>query len=180
MQEYEAITRLKEGDIRGLETLVHLYQRPALQAAYLTTGDYPLSEDIVQAAFLRAYKYIHRFDDTRPFGPWFLRAVVNSAHTALTSRRDLSLEAQLTESGDLLDLPTLDPNVEDLLDAADTRDEVLAALEKLSPGQRAAVVMRYYLDLSDTEVAQRLSVPPGTVRRRLHDARQRLRSLLPT
>lgn len=180
MQESEAIARLKNGDISGLETLVELYQVQALQAAYLTTGDYPLSEDIVQTAFLRAYKYIHRFDTSRPFGPWFLRAVVNSAHTALTARRDLSLEAQFDETGDLAHLPTLDPNVEELLDAAETREEILVALEMLSPGQRAAVVMRYYLELSDSEVAHRLSVPPGTVRRRLHDARRRLRSLLPT
>lgn len=180
MQENEAIARLKSGDIRGLETLVKLYQVQALQAAYLTTGDYPLSEDIVQAAFLRAYNYIHRFDTTRPFGPWFLRTVVNSALTAVSSRREVSLEANLNETGELLDLPNLDRSVEELLDAAETRDEVLSALEKLPPAQRAAVVMHYYLDLSNSEMARQLNIPPGTVRRRLHDARQRLRSLLPT
>ena len=60
------------------------------------------------------------------------------------------------------------------LEAAETRGEVLAALHELSPAQRAAVVMKYYLDVSDFEGASRLSgVPPGTVRRRLHDARQK-------
>jgi RNA polymerase sigma-70 factor (ECF subfamily) len=65
-----------------------------------------------------------------------------------------------------------------MLEAAETREEILAALEKLSPGQRAAVVMRYFLDMSSAEVSQELAVPEGTVRRRLHDARLRLRRLL--
>ena len=66
------------------------------------------------------------------------------------------------------------------LEAAETREEVLAALHKLSPAQRAAVFMKYYLDISDAEASRRLEVPPGTVRRRLHDARERLRKLLPS
>ena len=66
-----------------------------------------------------------------------------------------------------------------MLEAAETRGEVLAALRKLSPAQRAAVIMKYYLDVSDVEASRLLEVPAGTVRRRLHDARQRLRKLLP-
>jgi RNA polymerase sigma-70 factor (ECF subfamily) len=69
--------------------------------------------------------------------------------------------------------------VVDILEAAETRLEVVAALYKLSPGQRAAIVMKYFLELSDADVANKLDLPPGTIRRRLHDARKRLRALLP-
>lgn len=180
MDEHEAISKLRRGDVAGLEALVRLYQVQALKVAYLTTRNYALAEDLVQTAFLRAYERISQFDNTRSFGPWFLRSVVNSALTAVTTaadRRELSLESY--EIGQDIELPSLDPDLHDMLEKAETKAEVLAALEELTPIQRAAVIMRYYLDLSDNEMARRLDVPPGTVRRRLHDARQRLRNLLP-
>lgn len=175
MEEREAVARLKRGDISGLEGLVLRYQVQAVQAAYLVVGDYAHAEDIAQVAFLRAYERIASFDATRPFGPWFMRIVVNRAMSAAGGRQDLSLEVRAETEPDL---PSPDPGLQELLEAAETREEILAALEKLSPGQRAAVVMRYFLDMSAVEVSQQLSVPEGTVRRRLHDARLRLRRLL--
>ena len=177
MQESEAISRLKRGDISGLESLVQLYQVQALQVAYLTTRNYALAEDVVQASFLRAYERIAQFDSKRPFGPWFLRSVINNALTSVTGRQGLSLE---TASSELMELSSTDPGLQEMLEAAETREEILEALGSLSPVQRAAIVMHYYLDWSHAEVSQKLSVPEGTVRRRLHDARQRLRRLLPT
>lgn len=176
MEESEAISRLKRGDINGLETLVKLYQAQALQAAYLTTRDYALAEDIVQASFLRAYERIEQFDSKRSFGPWFLRSVINSALTAVTSKRELSLEFLTDEE---IELPSPEPGLLAMLETAETKGEVLSAIDKLPPAERAAIVMRYYLNWSDAEVSYKLSVPPGTVRRRLHDARRRLRLLLP-
>jgi len=176
MQEREAVNLLKRGDIKGLETLVKLYQVQALQVAYLTTRDYGLAEDVVQASFVRAYERIGRFDSTRSFGPWFLRSVINSALTAVTGRRELSLDNQTTGE---LEIPSPDPGLQEMFEAAETKGEILDALDKLTPMERAAIVMHYYLDWSHSEVSQKLSVPEGTVRRRLHDARQRLRRLLP-
>jgi len=86
MEEHEVIARLKRGDIAGLETLVRKYQVQAVRIAYLITRDRALTEDIVQAAFLRAYERIGQFDAERPFGPWFLRSVVNDAVKAAARR----------------------------------------------------------------------------------------------
>lgn len=174
MQESEAIARLKGGDISGLETLVQLYYQPALRIAFLICRDPALTEDVVQSAFVRVYERIGQFDAQRPFEPWFMRSVANDALKAIRRRPDrawnaLVAQAQTRSS----DTP------EGLLLAAETRTEFRAVVERLSPTQRAVVVLRYYYDLSDSEVAQHLGVPAGTVRRRLHDARQRLRQLLP-
>lgn len=177
MEESEAVDRLKRGDISGLEALVTRYQTQAVQAAFLVVGDYALAEDVAQAAFLRAYDRIASFDASRRFGPWFMRLVINQAINMAGGRHDLSYDAQ---NRDDLDVPSPEPGLQEWLEASETREEILAALDTLSPKQRAAVVMRYYLDLSDAEVSQRLEVPQGTVRRRLHDARQRLRKLLAT
>lgn len=178
MDEREAIARLKRGDIGGLEMLVRLYQTPAIRASYLIAFDQALAEDVVQAAFIRAYERIEMFDPGRPFGPWFMRVVVNDTLMEVTRRRTVPLEDD-NGSSSINSLPAIEPDLTAALEAAETRKAIWQTLERLSPNQRAAILLRYYLDLNDTEVASRLHVPPGTVRRRLHDARQRLRQLLP-
>jgi RNA polymerase sigma-70 factor (ECF subfamily) len=89
----------------------------------------------------------------------------------------LSLEAYEADRENVLASPA--PELQEMMESAETREEILSALDRLPPKERAAIVMRYYLEWDDAEVSHRLSVPPGTVRRRLHDARQRLRRLLP-
>lgn len=177
LDEDAAIARLKNGDIDALEVLVRLYQVSALDAAYLITRQRQMAEDIAQSAFVRAYERIHQFDSARPFRPWFLRIVINSSLTALRrTSRDVSLDPEGDEEAKL---PSLELGVEEAFAAVETREQVLAVLNALSPTQRAAIVMKYYLDLSDAEVAERLEIPASTVRRRLHYAREKLRRLLP-
>lgn len=180
MEEAEAIARLKQGDVGGLEVLVQRYQLQAVRTAFLITRDRALAEDLVQAAFVRAYERIEQFDAGRPFGPWFLRSVVNDAiKTASRRKRWVSLEASDGAETILADLLT-DPNPgpADLVEAADTRRAVWEALGTLPPAQRAATVLRYYLGLSEAEMAKELACPPGTVKWRLHAARKRLQALL--
>ncbi|HEC35684.1 MAG TPA: RNA polymerase sigma factor [Anaerolineae bacterium] len=178
MEEQEAIAQLKRGDIGGLEPLVRKYQVQAVRAAYLVTRDRALAEEIVQASFLRAYERIAQFDAGRPFGPWFLRSVTNDAVKAAARRERLTpLETDgETSLADLLADPN--PGPDELAEAAEARQAIWDALGKLPPAQRAAVVSRYYLGLSEAEMALRLDCPPGTVKWRLHAARERLRRLL--
>jgi len=70
------------------------------------------------------------------------------------------------------------PGPADLAEAAETRQAIWSALGKLPPAQRAVIVLRYYLGLSEAEMADELACPPGTVKWRLHAARERLRRLL--
>ncbi len=181
MEEQDAIARLKLGDIGGLEVLVYQCQTRATRAAYLITRDSALAEDIVQAAFLRVYERIGQFDATRPFGPWFLRIVVNDAIKAAVRReRHVSLEGEAEAGGitwaDLLS--DTQPGPADVAEAVMLRQAIWNALGKLPPQQRAVVVMRYYLGLSEAEMVTQLACPPGTVKWRLHAARERLRTLL--
>ncbi len=180
MEEQQAIALLKRGDIGGLETLVRKYQVQAVRAADLIVRDRALAEDIVQAAFLRAYERIGQFDAGRPFGPWFLRSVVNDAVKAAARReRQVPLDGEAREAISLADLladPAPGPG--ELSEQAETRQAIWAALGELPPAQRAAIVLRYYLDLSEAELAGELACPPGTVKWRLHTARERLRALL--
>ncbi len=179
MDEALAIARLKDGDIDGLAELVRTYQVRALRAAYLVTRDRGIAEDVVQVAFLRAYQRIGQFDATRPFGPWFLRSVVNAAVQAANQRSRLVP----LEPGDTADhaAPTLAdqaPGPDLHWEAVETRAELWAALGQLTPRQREAVVLRYYLNFDESEMALQLQCPPGTVKSRLSAARTRLRSIL--
>ncbi|HEX5164410.1 MAG TPA: RNA polymerase sigma factor [Thermomicrobiales bacterium] len=178
--ERAAIRRLQQGDIRGLESLMLAWQVPAARVAYLITHDRDLAQDIVQSAFLRVYDRIGQFDASRPFGPWFLRIVANDAARLARGQRRIVRFIDRDETSSDLDPVDADPDPETMLLAAETREEVWRALDRLSPEQRGAVVMHYYLDLPDATTADRLGVPAGTVRSRLSIARTRLRSLLST
>lgn len=179
MDEAGAIQRMRRGDIAGLAFVVQRYQVEAVRAAYLITGERALAEDIVQAAFVRAYQRIHQFDTTRPFGPWFVKSVVNDALKAVRHPRALSLDNGADGGGALEDvLPDPAPSQSDALEAAEDREAVRRALGRLPPEQKAAIVMRYYLGYSEAEIADALRVPRGTVKWRLHAARDQLRALL--
>ncbi len=156
------------------------YQVPATRAADVIVRDRALADDIVQTAFLRVYERIGQFDASRPFAPWFLRIVVNDALKAASRReRHVSLEARIGGEiclGDLLPDPA--PGPVDAAEKAELCNAVWAAVGKLTPAQRSAIAQRYYLGLSEAEIADELKVLPGTVRWRLHKAKERLRTLL--
>lgn len=182
LDERTAINLMQRGDIRGLDALMLAYQLRAIRAAYLVTHDLALAEDIVQSAFIRAYERIGQYDPERPFGPWFLRSVVNSAATA-ARRHGRFVPLQHARPGhDAVagsdDLPDLDFGPEERILGAETREAIWQAIDSLPPSQRAAIVLRYFLELPEAETAQRLGVPPGTVKSRLATARSRLRAVL--
>lgn len=180
MDEHEAIERLRQGDIGGLETLVRTHQVCALRAAYLITRDRSQAKDIVQNAFLRVGDRIGQFAPSRPFGPWFLKIVVNDAVKAVTrDRHHLSLDEDRLEGDESADaLPARDADPAESLLRAETQQEVAAALARLTPRQRAAVVLRYYAGLSESEMVDELGWPRSGVKWHLHAARKRLAELL--
>lgn len=181
MEEHEAITHLKRGDPGGLEFLVQRYQVLAVRTADLIVRDRAAAEDIVQTVFIRTFDRIYQFDSARPFGPWLLRCVVNDAiKYASKQERRISLEADAKGEADTLAeiLPDPTPGPELLLEAAQSSEQVWAALGQLTPEQRAVVVLHYFLDFSETELIDKLDRPRGTIKWRLHAARERLRELL--
>ena len=178
MDDLQSIRRLKNGDIGGLEVLITCYQIKAVRTAYLVTQDEHMAEDVVQEAFIRFYERLRYFDETRPFGPYFLRGVVNRALNAVEKEHGaVSLD-------DDLDTPTMQTlldhaiSVETQMEYAQLKAEISRMLETLSPRQRAAVVLRYYLEMSEKEMTETLNVAPGTVKWLLNAARSRLRILL--
>ena len=180
MDEAQAITQLKAGDISGLQMLVETYQIEAIQAACLITGDRATAEDVVQDAFLRAFDKIQGFDETRPFRPWFVRMVVNdSIKAAIRQSRQISLkdDGEADYKTVLQKLTEYIREPEDAFEQKELVTEMRQAIARLSPSQRAAVVLHYFLNMSTAESAGQLNCAPGTLRWHLSMARARLRFL---
>ena len=183
MEDQIAISRLKQGDLNGLESLVNRYQARAVYAAYMIVFDRGLAEDITQTAFVKAAERIHQFDENRSFAPWFFRIVLNDAlKLAKKQKRNVSLEGQLVgptaQLAEQLKDPSLRP--EQLVEQKETRQIILKAIQSLPPEQRAVIVMQYYLDMSEKDMSAKMERPLSTVKWWLRDARKRLRSLMDT
>lgn len=183
MSDLYAVERLKRGDTDGLAILVKRYQTRAVRAAYAITRDRQLAEDVVQTVFINLYRTVQTFDTRRPFAPWFFKSVIYAAVRAVKQGgRTLSLNAVINEeSGETFEdlLPDVAALPMEQIEQSDVRSMVLAALDKLTPEQRAVIVMRYYLELETGEMSEQLASPPATIRWRLHNALKRLRGLLP-
>ena len=177
MEDLQAIRRLKRGDMGGLECLIACYQTKALRTAFLITHDEPMAEDIVQDVFIHFCQRIKYFDEARPFGPYFLRSVVNAALNCIEREKKGQYfpERSTSELENLLEEAA---SVEEQVEFNTLKWQIKDALEELSPRQRAVIVQRYYLEMSEKEMAAALDSPPGTVKWLLNAARTRLRSLL--
>lgn len=178
MDEQTAIQWLKQGNMDGLEFLVLQYQVKALRAANLITRDLSLAEDVVQDCFLRLLSTIDHFDSTRPFEPWFMRSVVNAAIKAAQKRAKKVWLGSEADEAWLENFPGDGKTAEDEVESLERQQEILDALQMLSPRQRAVLVQRYFLERSEKDMVADLSLAPGTVKWLLHVARTRLRAML--
>jgi len=180
MEDQIAISRIIQGDLNGLETLVNRYQAQAVHAAYMIVYDQAAAEDVAQAAFVKVVERIHQFDKERPFAPWFFRIVVNDAlKLAQKQKRNISLEDLDEPTAQLAEWLT-DPGLlpEQLMEQKETRENILKAIQSLSPEQRAVVVMRYYLEMSEADMSMKMDRPLSTIKWWLRDARKRLHDLM--
>ena len=176
MDDAEAIRRMKRGEIEGLEELVTRYQVQAVRTAYLVVQDLSLAEDMAQEAFLQLFQRIQSFNEARPFGPYLMRSVVNTALNAIKkSRRETPLDCGNDELERLLQRAI---SIEACAEADELQKQILESISKLPMRQRTAIVQRYYLEMSENEMAQALNAPAGTVKWLLNAARTRLRVIL--
>lgn len=178
MDDRDAIQLIKEGDIGGLEYLIVRYQDKGLRAAYMITRDLSTAEDAVQDTYIQIFKSIRHYDAERPFEPYFLRSVIN---TALNGKKKTSHWFPLAndlETEKVSELIQDAASVENQVEYIQLKEKIEAALTQLSPQQRAVVVQRYYLNMSEKEMSDVLEVAPGTIKWLLNMARKRLRSLI--
>jgi RNA polymerase sigma-70 factor, ECF subfamily len=167
----EVIVLAREGSQDAAEVLFDRYWTHAWRAAYAVTADRALADDAAQEAIEKAFASLHRFDETRPFGPWLKRIAVNRAIDHL--RRSRRLEPLEDEETTYHAWSVGETAEEDLRHWA-----VADAVAALGSGKRIVVVLHYWLDLPLDEIAGVLGVPVGTVASRLGRAKDELRAVL--
>ncbi len=167
------IEKALAGDLDAFGELVRLYERPVFNLAYRMLGEAGEAEDAAQEAFLKAYSHLNRYDTTRSFKTWLLSITSNHCIDRLRKRRltYLSLEEPLPPHPAL----TSDELGPEAAAIARERSQVIQQLlDGLSPEYRLVVVLRYWYDLSYTEIAEMLSTSESAVKSRLFRARQAL------
>jgi RNA polymerase sigma factor (sigma-70 family) len=171
------VERARHGDVRAFEELVRRYQDVAFRLAYTILGSAEEAEDAAQEGFVRAYHALGRFRRGAPVRPWLLTIVANAARTrrATSARRPtLTLQAVATAADDSARSP------ESVALVAEQRLELLNAVNALRDDDQRVIAYRYFLDLSEAEMAQLLGCARGTVKSRLSRALTRLRQQLVT
>jgi RNA polymerase sigma-70 factor, ECF subfamily len=167
-----------DGDRAAFEELVRATYADAYTLAYRLTGNEEDARDVVQDAYLRAFKGLKNFRGDASFSTWMYRITANCASSYLAKRsrnrhEDIDAETSLAIADDR---PEVDPELR--ADAAAERQRLNAALQSLSPDMRAVVVLRDVYDLPHEAIAAELGISEGAAKVRLHRARRKLRERL--
>ena len=168
--------RLVSGDLGALDRLYEQYGAMAFSIAYRITRDRSAAEDVVQEAFLGAWRSAARYVDGRGTVRTWLFSIVHHRAIDAIRRRRPTVELPESESAlpGALTLPDTWTEVAHGLD----RDAVQSALTQISEVQREAIELAYFGGLTQTEIAERTGVPLGTVKGRLRLGLQGLRAAM--
>ena len=166
----DLIGRAKRGDEEAFTTLVLELGDRLFSVAYRILRDTSRAEDAVQQTFLTAWRELPSLRDDGRLEAWLYRLLVNACYAEMrhTKRWQPGLRV----------VPIDVPSVEDAQLSVARGDELERAFRRLSGEQRAVLVMHYYVGLSGAEIGEALGLSPGTVRSRLHYARQLMRAAI--
>ncbi|MEU8068780.1 MULTISPECIES: RNA polymerase sigma factor [unclassified Micromonospora] len=176
LDDDELVTRVRAGDREAYDALVARHTASAYRTAVLL-GAGPDAEDVVQEAFVKAYRKLSRYRGEASFRSWLLAIVANESrnlHRTRIRRDGLTLRA----TADPVAAGATVPDGLDAVLAAERRTALVGALRRLPVRDREVIVCRYLLDLGEEETATVLGVPRGTAKSRTHRALAKLRALL--
>jgi RNA polymerase sigma-70 factor (ECF subfamily) len=177
----DLVARATAGDQDAFAQLVSRWERPIYALAYRMLRREEEARDVVQGAFLRAYRGLKGFKGEAKFSSWLYRITLNLCRDWMRKERRAPV-AQVPEGTDPLDLadqqaaPT--ESVEDLVARREMSDAVQLALAELPEEQRMAIMLKEYHGLTFQEIAEMLDCPLSTVKTRLYQGLTVLRRRL--
>jgi RNA polymerase sigma-70 factor (ECF subfamily) len=172
--ERPTIELARAGDDAACQQIVDQHREAIFRLAYLILGDADDAEDVAQESFIRALRYLHRYDPERPLRPWLLRITANLARNRRRSfgRYWAALKRAALESP----TPVITPETKSA--AAIEAEALWRAVRCLKAHEQEVIYLRYFLELPVNETAEALNVQPGTVKSRLHRALINLRTVI--
>ena len=166
------IGRAKRGDKEAFTALVLQFGDRLYSVAYRILRDTGRAEDAVQQAFLTAWRDMSQLRDDARLEAWLYRLLVNACYAEARHTKRWQPGLRLVDDLDA------GPTTDDAQLSVALHDELERAFRRLSGEQRAVLVMHHYLGLSGAEIAEALGLSPGTVRSKLHYARQQMRAAI--
>lgn len=174
-QEALWIEAARKGDDLAFGRLVESYQKPVFSLCYRMLGNSNDAEDAAQEAFIRAYRHLKRYDPDRSFATWLLSI---ASHYCIDRMRKRQLSTISTDSLPYDMVP--DRNIPDPERECRSQEKEMAVqnlLNKLKPTDRAAIILHYWHEYSEIEIAEALNLSVSAVKSRLFRSRQVLAEL---
>ena len=172
----ECVRRVQQGDTDSFEVLVRRHQKAIFNLVYRLLGNYDEAAEVAQEVFLSAFKSIHQFRGEANFSTWLYRIGLNHASTRRKSLNSTQQRHIPLDGTEVIADGTVDPakNVEH----KEIQQRVQQALNSLDPEDARIILLRDLQDVPYEDVAEMLDIPVGTVKSRLHRARQALKTSL--
>ena len=171
------IIQAQHGDDDAFTCIVETYQKPVYNLCYRMLGEPESAEDAAQDTFLKAYQNLSRYDRERPFATWLLSIAAHHCIDKLRRKKFATFSIDEDEEGQT-ELPDLSaPDPENEIARKQERERMQGILQELDPTDRAAIILRYWYDASEMEIAQTLKLTVPAVKSRLHRARRELAGL---
>ena len=170
------VIQAQQGSDEAFTKLVEEHQTHVYNLCYRMLGEPEAAEDAAQESFLRAYQNLQRYDRNRPFATWLLSIAAHYCIDRLR-RRKLSVFSLDEENDEGVTFEIADPaspNPEAESVKREERDRLHILLKDLDVTDRAAIVLRYWNDYSEIEIAESLNLTVSAVKSRLHRARRAL------
>lgn len=178
MSDGDVVRQVRNGDRDAFAILVRGYQSRLFGLVLMIVRSPAAAEDVTQDAFVRAFRNLHRFDDTRPFYPWLAAIAIRVAHNWLRQHgRTLRREGTPIDEAPA---PAEAPVALSALIAGERSRSMWTMVAALPPRERAAVILHYRDGLPVREIAVALGVTDGTIKTMLFRARRQMRQHLTT
>ena len=170
MDQRELVERAGDGDHDAFAVLVGASIARLEAVARLILRDQELARDVVQEAYIRAWRDLPGLRDPERFDAWLHRLTVNACLDALRRRKRRPIEVELS--------PIMPPTIADQTGHIADRDQLERGFRRLGADQRVVLVLHYYLGMSASAVAETLEIPMGTAQSRLNRALAQLRAAI--
>ena len=176
------VRRVQAGNTEAFEELVRRYERKVYNITYRLMGNEQDASEALQDAFMRAFRFIGKFQFKSSFFTWLYRIATNVSLSKLRKREKIdtvSIDQPVNEAGDLpFEIPDLKYGPEKLMKQRELRAAIQKAVEELPEDYRSVVVLRDLEGLSNEEVSKVLKLSVAAVKSRLHRGRLVLREKL--
>jgi RNA polymerase sigma factor (sigma-70 family) len=169
----EVVSRVQDGEPEHFAELVRSFQDMAVGYAYAILGDFHLAEDAAQEAFFDAYRSLGDLRNPLAFPSWLRRIVFKHC-----DRRTRRLAPPMISFEELSDPLSPSPSPADVAERNEMRDRLIRALDLLPEKPRSVLVLHYMGGHSLAEISSFLNLPVGTIKKRLHDGREKIREIL--